>query len=160
MRGIISVMLCVAMVLSLLTVSSVEASEQGKSTEPALEYVVVDKPSVTTPGTQKIVVGYNKDTVLTGAVLRYKNTSTNEEYSVEASEIQESAAVFEMTYEDESWTGTYSIEDITYTADEKEYSLNFKKKCGIEGKIRSNQICETDPDAVVEGGKDRGKYRH
>lgn len=42
MRGIISVMLCVAMVLSLLTVSSVEASEQGKSTEPALEYVVVD----------------------------------------------------------------------------------------------------------------------
>lgn len=60
MRGIISVMLCVAMVLSLLTVSSVEASEQGKSTEPALEYVVVDKPSVTTPGTQKIVVGYTK----------------------------------------------------------------------------------------------------
>ena len=117
MRGIISVMLCVAMVLSLLTVSSVEASEQGKSTEPALEYVVVDKPSVITPGTQKIVVGYNKDTALTGAVLRYKNTSTNEEYSVEASEIQESAAVFEMTYEDESWTGTYSIEDITYTVD-------------------------------------------
>ena len=152
MRGIISVMLCVAMVLSLLTVSSVEASEQGKSTEPALEYVVVDKPSVTTPGTQKIVVGYNKDTVLTGAVLRYKNTSTNEEYSVEASEIQESAAVFEMTYEDESWTGTYSIEDITYTADEKEYSLNFKK-CGIEGKFAVNQICETDPDAVVEGEK-------
>ena len=152
MRGIISVMLCVAMVLSLLTVSSVEASEQGKSTEPALEYVVVDKPSVTTPGTQKIVVGYNKDTVLTGAVLRYKNTSTNEEYSVEASEIQESAAVFEMTYEDESWTGTYSIEDITYTADGKEYSLNFKK-CGIEGKFAVNQICETDPDAVVEGEK-------
>ena len=30
MRGIISVMLCVAMVLSLLTVSSVEASEQAK----------------------------------------------------------------------------------------------------------------------------------
>ena len=152
MRGIISVMLCVAMVLSLLTVSSVEASEQGKSTEPALEYVVVDKPSVTTPGTQKIVVGYNKDRVLTGAVLRYKNTSTNEEYSVEASEIQESAAVFEMTYEDESWTGTYSIEDITYTADGKEYSLNFKK-CGIEGKFAVNQICETDPDAVVEGEK-------
>ena len=152
MRGIISVMLCVAMVLSLLTVSSVEASEQGKSTEPALEYVVVDKPSVITPGTQKIVVGYNKDTALTGAVLRYKNTSTNEEYSVEASEIQESAAVFEMTYEDESWTGTYSIEDITYTVDGKEYSLNFKK-CGIEGKFAVNQICETDPDAVVEGEK-------
>ena len=60
--------------------------------------------------------------------------------------------MFEMTYEDESWTGTYSIEDITYTVDGKEYSLNFKK-CGIEGKFAVNQICETDPDAVVEGEK-------
>ena len=93
---------------------------------------------MTTPGTQKIVVGYNKDTVLTGAVLRYKNTSTNEEYSVEASEIQESAAVFEMTYEDESWTGTYSIEDITYTADEKEYSFELRKN--VESKENSQSI--------------------
>lgn len=62
--------------------------------------------------------------------------------------------MFEMTYEDESWTGTYSIEDITYTADGKEYSLNFKK-CGIEGKFAVNQICETDPDAVVEGKRQR-----
>lgn len=57
-----------------------------------------------------------------------------------------------MTYEDDSWTGTYSIEDITYTVDGAEYSLNFAK-CGIEGKFAVNQICETDPDAVVEGEK-------
>lgn len=82
-----------------------------------MEYVVIDNPSVTTPGTQKIVVGYSKGTVLTSAALKYKNVTTGEEYSVEASDIQESAAVFKMTYEDDSWTGTYSIEDVTYTVD-------------------------------------------
>lgn len=133
-------------------VSNVEASEKKDDSEPALEYVVIDNPSVTTPGTQKVVVGYSKGTVLTSAVLKYKNVTTGEEYSVEASDIQESAAVFEMTYEDDSWTGTYSIEDITYTVDGAEYSLNFAK-CGIEGKFAVNQICETDPDAVVEGEK-------
>ena len=97
-------------------------------------------------------MSYSKGTVLTSAVLKYKNVTTGEEYSVEASDIQESAAVFEMTYEDDSWTGTYSIEDITYTVDGAEYSLNFAK-CGIEGKFAVNQICETDPDAVVEGEK-------
>lgn len=152
MRSIISVVLCFAMVFSLMFVSNVEASEKKDDSEPALEYVVIDNPSVTTPGTQKVVVGYSKGTVLTSAVLKYKNVTTGEEYSVEASDIQESAAVFEMTYEDDSWTGTYSIEDITYTVDGAEYSLNFAK-CGIEGKFAVNQICETDPDAVVEGEK-------
>lgn len=152
MRSIISLVLCFAMVLSLMFVSNVEASEKKDDSEPALEYVVIDNPSVTTPGTQKVVVGYRKGTVLTSAVLKYKNVTTGEEYSVEASDIQESAAVFEMTYEDDSWTGTYSIEDITYTVDGAEYSLNFAK-CGIEGKFAVNQICETDPDAVVEGEK-------
>lgn len=152
MRSIISLVLCFAMVLSLMFVSNVEASEKKDDSEPALEYVVIDNPSVTTPGTQKVVVGYSKGTVLTSAVLKYKNVTTGEEYSVEASDIQESAAVFEMTYEDDSWTGTYSIEDITYTVDGAEYSLNFAK-CGIEGKFAVNQICETDQDAVVEGEK-------
>lgn len=152
MRSIISLVLCFAMVLSLMFVSNVEASEKKDDSEPALEYVVIDNPSVTTPGTQKVVVGYSKGTVLTSAVLKYKNVTTGEYYSVEASDIQESAAVFEMTYEDDSWTGTYSIEDITYTVDGAEYSLNFAK-CGIEGKFAVNQICETDPDAVVEGEK-------
>ena len=140
------------MVLSLMFVSIVEASEKKDDSEPALEYVVIDNPSVTTPGTQKIVVGYSKGTVLTSAALKYKNVTTGEEYSVEASDIQESAAVFKMTYEDDSWTGTYSIEDVTYTVDGGKYSLNFAK-CGIEGKFAVNQICETDPDAVVEGEK-------
>ena len=152
MRSIISVVLCFAMVFSLMFASIVEASEKKDDSEPALEYVVIDNPSVTTPGTQKVVVGYSKGTVLTSAVLKYKNVTTGEEYSVEASDIQESAAVFEMTYEDDSWTGTYSIEDIAYTVDGAEYSLNFAK-CGIEGKFAVNQICETDPDAVVEGEK-------
>ena len=152
MRSIISVVLCFAMVFSLMFASIVEASEKKDDSEPALEYVVIDNPSVTTPGTQKVVVGYSKGTVLTSAVLKYKNVTTGEEYSVEASDIQESAAVFEMTYEDDSWTGTYSIEDFAYTVDGAEYSLNFAK-CGIEGKFAVNQICETDPDAVVEGEK-------
>lgn len=152
MRSIISVVLCFAMVFSLMFVANVEASEKKDDSEPVLEYVVIDNPSVTTPGTQKVVVGYSKGTVLTSAVLKYKNVTTGEEYSVEGSDIQESAAVFEMTYEDDSWTGTYSIEDITYTVDGTEYSLNFVK-CGIEGKFAVNQICETDPDAVVEGEK-------
>ena len=77
MRSIISVVLCFAMVLSLMFVSNVEASEKDVS-ETALEYVVIDNPSVTTPGTQKVVVGYSKGTVLTNAVLKYKNVTTGE----------------------------------------------------------------------------------
>ena len=149
-RSIISIVLCFALVTVLMMVSNVEAAEKTEGTEPILEYVMIDNPSITTPGTQKIVVGYNKGTVLSGATLRYKNTISGEEYSVEATEIQDAAVVFEMSYEDESWTGRYSLEGITYIVNGQELSLNFEK-CGIEGKFAVNQICETEPDAIIEG---------
>lgn len=149
-RSIISIVLCFALVTVLMMVSNVEAAEKTEGTEPVLEYVMIDNPSITTPGTQKIVVGYNKGTVLSGATLRYKNTISGEEYSVEATEIQNAAAVFEMSYEDDSWTGTYRLEDITYIVNGQELSLAFDE-CGIEGKFAVNQICETEPDATIEG---------
>ena len=68
--------------ITTFSLAHLSASEKKDDSEPALEYVVIDNPSVTTPGTQKVVVGYSKGTVLTSAVLKYKNVTTGEEYSL------------------------------------------------------------------------------
>ena len=145
----IAALACIGMMIASVCGLKVSAAENRGTSEPVLEYIVINNPRVDTPGTQKIVAGYQAKDTLTDAVLTYKNTVTDEEETVSASRIDADTAVFEMNYTDESESGIYSLESLDFEMDEQMYSLDFAK-CGIEGKYGVNQSCETEPDAVVE----------
>ena len=145
----IAALVCIGMMIATVCGLKVSAAETDVMTEPVLEYIVIDNSRIDTPGTQKIVAGYQAKDTLTDAVLTYKNTVTDEEETVSASRIDADTLVFEMNYTDESGSGIYSLESLDFEADERTYSLDFAK-CGIEGKYGVNQSCETEPDAVVE----------
>ena len=145
----IAALACIGMMIATVCGLKVSAAENRGTSEPVLEYIVINNPRIDTPGTQTIVAGYQAKDTLTDAVLTYKNTVTDEEETVSASRIDADTLVFEMNYTDESGSGIYSLESLDFEADEQTYSLDFAK-CGIEGKYGVNQSCETEPDAVVE----------
>ena len=145
----IAALVCIGMMIASVCGLKVSAAENRGTSEPVLEYIVIDNPRIDTPGTQTIVAGYQAKDTLTDAVLTYKNTVTDEEMTVSAARIDADTAVFEMNYTDESESGIYSLESLDFETDEQTYSLDFAK-CGIEGKYGVNQSCETEPDAVVE----------
>ena len=145
----IAALACIGMMIATVCGLKVSAAENRGTSEPVLEYIVINNPRIDTPGTQTIVAGYQAKDTLTDAVLTYKNTVTDEEETVSASRIDADTLVFEMNYTDESGSGIYSLESLDFEADEQTYSLDFSK-CGIEGKYGVNQSCETEPDAVVE----------
>ena len=145
----IAALACIGMMIASVCGLKVSAAENRGTSEPVLEYIVINNPRIDTPGTQIIVAGYQAKDTLTDAVLTYKNTVTDEEMTVSAARIDADTAVFEMNYTDESESGIYSLESLDFEMDEQMYSLDFAK-CGIEGKYGVNQSCETEPDAVVE----------
>ena len=145
----IAALVCIGMMIASVCGLKVSAAENRGTSEPVLEYIVINNPRIDTPGTQTIVAGYQAKDTLTDAVLTYKNTVTDEEMTVSAARIDADTAVFEMNYTDESESGIYSLESLDFEMDEQMYSLDFAK-CGIEGKYGVNQSCETEPDAVVE----------
>ena len=145
----IAALACIGMMIASVCGLKVSAAENRGTSEPVLEYIVINNPRIDTPGTQTIVAGYQAKDTLTDAVLTYKNTVTDEEMTVSAARIDADTAVFEMNYTDESESGIYSLESLDFEMDEQMYSLDFAK-CGIEGKYGVNQSCETEPDAVVE----------
>lgn len=145
----IAALACIGMMIASVCGLKVSAAENRGTSEPVLEYIVINNPRIDTPGTQTIVAGYQAKDTLTDAVLTYKNTVTDEEMTVSAARINADTAVFEMNYTDESESGIYSLESLDFEMDEQMYSLDFAK-CGIEGKYGVNQSCETEPDAVVE----------
>ena len=145
----IAALACIGTMIASVCGLKVSAAENRGTSEPVLEYIVINNPRIDTPGTQTIVAGYQAKDTLTDAVLTYKNTVTDEEMTVSAARINADTAVFEMNYTDESESGIYSLESLDFEMDEQMYSLDFAK-CGIEGKYGVNQSCETEPDAVVE----------
>lgn len=145
----IAALVCIGMMIASVCGLKVSAAENRGTSEPVLEYIVINNPRIDTPGTQTIVAGYQAKDTLTDAVVTYKNTVTDEEMTVSAARIDADTAVFEMNYTDESESGIYSLESLDFEMDEQMYSLDFAK-CGIEGKYGVNQSCETEPDAVVE----------
>lgn len=92
----IAALVCIGMMIATVCGLKVSAAETDVMTEPVLEYIVIDNSRIDTPGTQKIVAGYQAKDTLTDAVLTYKNTVTDEEETVSASRIDADTLVFEM----------------------------------------------------------------
>lgn len=126
-----------------------ESMQEEQKVSPELQYVYVDKSYVTMPERQKILVSFGENTSLSDAVLVYSCEGSGESQEVQASELQESSALFQMDYVEESQAGVYQLLAVRTTVNGEEYDFDFQD-AGIDSRFGVNQECETDPDAVVE----------
>ena len=136
------------------TESSEETTEIPEETEEAetqylIQYLMLKESNVELNGTQNIVLGIDCDKEITGAVLKYHNRESGKEYLQEYSEVMDGAILFEILFADESLTGTYQLDEISYVVDGVSYTQNLKE-AGIEAFFGVNQEVETNPDAIIE----------
>ena len=178
MRRVIAALLCVcvlgtndAMVAQATSIAQQEAVEQETSVEetiiedetteiqtaaPLLNYVVIDKPQIQAPDTQKIVMSIgDENTVIESAVLGYINENTGESLSVSASEMNGNAAVFSIDFADASMVASYRLLDITYRVNGVDTNLVFAD-AGMNMVFGVNTEVQTTPDAIVEEPTEEG----
>lgn len=123
--------------------------EESEISQALVNYVVVGEPIVSTPGTQRVMLGIgDEDTVIEQAVLSYRNQETNRIYEVESAEILDNFVMFQMEYKDESQTGSYQLEGITYTVSGNTTTTSFGEM-GIEAAFGVNRTVKTTPDDVL-----------
>ncbi len=127
---------------------SPDQQEVSEDESPLLSYVVVNSPTVTTPGTQEILVGIGDETVtMEQAVITLRNQSTGETMDYSASELTAGAALFQISYA-EGQSGTYVVESIRYTYGGVETQVVFAD-IGINAVYGVDTDVETAPDAVA-----------
>ena len=74
---------------------------------PLINYVSIDQPLLTAPGTQMVMIGIGDGSVkIDTAVLSYKNQETGETYQAATENILDDFAAFQMDFAKESKTGT------------------------------------------------------
>lgn len=124
--------------------------EEEETTEKALlNYLVVDEPMVSTPGTQKIMTSIGDgSSEVESAVLTCQNKSTGQSYEVAAADILDDFVLFTMEFPDESWNGAYQLIGITYTIDGVTSSTDFSEM-GIEASFGVNEAVTSEPDDVL-----------
>ena len=128
-----------------------ELSEDGvdEITEILIDYVAVGQPYVQIPGTQKIVVGIsNSVALLENVSLKVRNQQTQEEEVIPASQIENETLVFEKEYTQDSESGEYTIEGMSYGSEGNEAYIGFSE-IGVEAKYGVNCEVETAPDAYT-----------
>ena len=141
-------LLACALVLT-LGHSNIAAAEDEAQEAVLVNYLVVEEPMLSTPGTQRVMLGIgDKDTALESAVLSYKSQATGEVYEVKAAELLDGFALFEMEYPDESWNGVYQLERVSYTADGQTEASSFEQM-GIDAAFGINQETDSEPDDVL-----------
>lgn len=156
-RRIVTFALIFAMVLSLMPLQSVKASEVNQEiseedpevSEPLIKYIYVENPYQNTPGIQNIAVSFQDGINITNAVLTYEKEGTAELAEVSVSEVQEGTALFSIDYTDESQSGIYRLVKVTAEADGSVHEIDLNE-IGIDSRYGVNQECTTEPDAVVE----------
>ena len=125
-----------------------EAETENAAQEPQLQYVYVESPVLYAPADQKIVVSLQDGAAPSEVSLTYENESTKEQYTVQAREIQGSAAVFSISYGQDSQAAGYRLLSVSAAAEDGTYDIDLQA-AGIESRYGVNQECETQPDAVV-----------
>lgn len=115
-----------------------------------LKYLVVDKPSITTPDTQTVLVGLGDGTIVfDNAVLYYENEENGTEYSSYAKSIDSESALFEMLIDKSYTPGKYTITAVEYTAEGASHTI-YLHDAGINASFGVDSIIETEADAYVE----------
>ncbi|MBO5372538.1 MAG: N-acetylmuramoyl-L-alanine amidase [Lachnospiraceae bacterium] len=132
---------------------SAEAVESEEGTAPqttaVVNFLVIDEPMVTTPGTQRIMTSIGDGTQkLEEVVLTYIHTATGQEFKIPATEILGDFVLFEITYTKESLNGTYHLEQISYLSDGQQIVTDYAQ-IGIDAAFGVNEAVETTPDDVL-----------
>ncbi|MCC8028819.1 MAG: N-acetylmuramoyl-L-alanine amidase, partial [Lachnospiraceae bacterium] len=162
-KKLFAMLLSAAVFVSALPVQSASGAEAetasgGAVTEEAdadavlLNYLVVNQPYVEIGGTQSIVVSIGgDDTVIDAAQLTYHRESDGAAYETDASVIDGDALLFETVYGDESGTGVYTLDAVTYEMDGTSNTIDLSD-VGISAAYGVAAEAETDPDATVTDG--------
>lgn len=126
-----------------------ENVSRAEKREALVNYVIVNEPMVTSPGTQTVMIGIGDDgTKPAGASLTYRNQKTGQTYEVKAHTILEDFVLFQMEYPDQSFQGKYRLERITYESAGRETTASFEEM-GIDAAFGVDQIAESEPDDVL-----------
>lgn len=126
-----------------------EKSTLQEQNEYLLNYMVVEQSCVQTPGTQNVVASIGDENVqIDTAVLHYTNRKTGEEFLAQSAEIKQDGIRFEMEYKDESQSGIYHLDYITYTVSGKEYTI-YLDEIGMDIQFGVNQEVNASPDEIV-----------
>lgn len=135
------------------TTTEETATEETTQQTALINYVVVDSNYITSPGTQKIVVGIGSDdTVVENAVLTYVNQETQEQYAVQATQSVGGAVLFSVDFT-EGQSGTYSLKQVEYTVDGIAYTCDLSAS-GFDAKFGVDKEVETQPDAEIVDEED------
>lgn len=130
-----------------LDTESAEISEKD-GLQALVNYLVVQEPVVTTPGTQTVMLSIGDGSrEVESAILTYENMTTGQEYEVQAMDILDDFVLFQMQYGDDSWNGTYRLEKLNYTFENETSTVTFDEM-GIEAAFGVNQTVEVTPDDV------------
>ena len=117
---------------------------------PLLNYLVVDKPSITTTDTQNILVGLGDgNVVFDNAVLYYENEENGTEYSSYAKSIDSESALFEILIDKSYTPGKYIITAVEYTAGGTLHTI-YLQDAGVNASFGVDDIIETEADAYIE----------
>lgn len=99
-----------------------------------VNYLVVESPMVQTPGTQRIMLGIGDGIqTIDAAELSLYNRKTKETSTVKAAEISGDFVLFTMDYADDTESGVYQLDHITYICEGSSYTQLFVigNRCGI-----------------------------
>ena len=128
-------------------------SQDAMKKEVSLQYLFIEKPSVTTPDTQNIVVGIGEDgKEISKAVLNYRNNTTGEKFQVEASKMIQGAVLFAVEFQNEAQSGEYEVLSVDYEVEENTYTASMDE-LNMDARFGVNCTVETKPDGYVDEGE-------
>lgn len=128
-----------------------EIEETEEVEEYLIQYLMVNETNVALGAAQQIVLGIECDKEIEEGILQYHNQATGEVFQQYFKEVVDNALLFEMLFYDESQTGVYQLDSVTFTVDGVAYT-EFFGDAGIEAVFGVNQEVETTPDAVIDDG--------
>ncbi len=125
-------------------------ADKTDDTTHLLNYLYMDSANISTPDSQKILAGIGDgSTQIDSAAIYYVNNTSGAEYQAQAVYTDNESALFELSFTDDSQTGSYMITAITYIAGGAEYRIDLADT-GIDGAFGVNCEVETSPDVIIE----------
>lgn len=123
--------------------------------EQLVNFLVVQKPYLEIPDTQKVVVDIGDDTTqIEKATLYYHCIETKTNYSIDANTIEGSSILFSILYENEEQKGKYTLDSIQYEQNGEKYTVVLSE-IGLDIVYGVDTIVDTQPDAtIIEEGEE------
>lgn len=140
--------------LPVMAATVMEAVTEAVTAESQIlvNYLVVEEPVVSCPGTQRIMLGIGDGAYpIESAVLQYKKEESEEYYEATASAMTGDFVVFEMGFEEEDTIGNYILETISYSVQGQQISTPFEEM-GIEAGFEVKQMAESIVVSIDENG--------